>query len=193
MTPEEMLELMKSKGFESLDDLPKLISALDKAKADITKNKTRADAVTTLEAELKKLQDAQAARDDVEKTELEKLQGKIAKMEGEAAAFQAAALKAQRSALLERGIAEQLGSVPEKLRPFASDHLRITLPGADWADAEALKETITASLEKFSELLPDDMKVVPSSGTPPPRTPNGTAPAGDKPVFDMNAALHPEG
>ena len=193
MKQEELLALMKSKGFESLDDLPKLIAALDSKTSDLDKYKAKASTVTGLEAELKKLQDAQAARDDAERTELEKLQAKIAKMESAAAEFKATALKAQRSAMLERGIAEQLGAVPEKLRPFASDHLRITLPSAEWADVEALKETITASLEKFSELLPDDMKVVPSSGTPPPRTQDGATPAGDKPVFDMNAALHPEG
>lgn len=190
MEQEQILELLKSKGFTDTDDLTKVFAALDAKTADLNTYKTKASAVTELEAELKTLKDAQTARDDAEKTELEKLQGKIAKMEGEAAAFKAEALKATRSALLERGIAEQLGTVHENLRGFAADYLRTVLPSQEWADAEALKATITASIVKFGEKLPEEMRVVASGETPPPRTQDGPAPAGEGPIFDANAAFH---
>ena len=187
MEQEKIDELLKSKGFDSLE---KMAEAFEKNKADMMRYKGEAKSASTLETELQALKDKEAARNDAEKTELQKLQDKLAGVEATAAQFQAVALKATRSAMLEKGIAEHLGNVPEKLRGFAADYLRTVLPAQEWADPDALKATITASIEKFGEKLPDDMKVVPSSETPPPRNQGGPAPAGNGPIFDVQAALH---
>ncbi len=193
MEQEQLVQLLKDKGFSGLDDIPKVLDALANAKADINKHKTRADTVTDLEAQLLALTEANTAREDAEKTELQKLTDKITKMEGEAATFKAEALKATRTAMLERGIAEHLGALNEQIRPFASEHLRTVLPGKEWADSDALKETIASTLESFNTLLPENLRTVPSGETAPPRTPAGIPPVGEKPVFNFNEALHPEG
>ena len=193
MEQDKILELLKSKGFDSLDDLPKVFDALESAKTDIGKHKTRASKVTDLETELQTLREAQQAREDSEKTELQKLTDRIAKQEQELAAANAATAKANRTVLLEKGIAEHISGVDEKLRPLAQNYMRTVLPGKEWADSEALKAQIAETLNGFNELLPEEMKVVETGGNPPPRTQDGIPLAGDKPVFDFNAALHPEG
>ena len=180
-------ELLKSKGFDSLE---KMAEAFEKNKADMMKYKGEAKSATALETELQTLKDAETARGDAEKTELELLQAKLATSEAATATANAATLAATRKAMLEVGISEQIGTVHENLRGFAADYLRTVLPAQEWADPEALKATITASIEKFGEKLPDDMKVVPSSGTPPPRNQDGPAPAGNGPIFDVQKALH---
>jgi len=191
MTPEEQIALMKSRGFTGgLDDLQKVFDALESAKADITKNKTRADAVTGLEEQLAAFQAEKTARDDADKTELQKLTDRIAKQELDIATANAATAQANRTVLLEKGIAEHLGGIDEKLRPLAQNYMRTVLPGRDWADSEALKAQITETLTGFNELLPEEMRVV-ASGDPLNKT-RTAATVVDKPAFNMHAILHPD-
>jgi len=187
MEQEKIDELLKSKGFDSLE---KMAEAFDKNKADMMGYKAKSKTTTALEAELAALREKDAARENAEKTELQKVQDELTGSNAALATAQAATLAATRKAMLEVGISEQIGTVHKDLQGFAADYLRTVLPAQEWADSEALKATITASIERFGEKLPDDMKVVPSSGTPPPRNQDGPAPAGNGPIFDIQAALH---
>lgn len=191
MEQEQIIEMLKAKGFNGIDDIPKVLEALESTKADLGKHKTRADSLTAMEKELNDLRTAQQAKEDAEKTELQKLNDKIARMEADYSKASAAAVAAQRTAMLERGLSEHLSTIPEKLRPFASEHLRTVLPGKEWADPETLKLNITESLERFNSLLPDEMKIVPAGGVEQHRQTQTQPPAGG-PVtgFDFNAALH---
>lgn len=194
MEQEQINEMLKAKGFTGIDDIPKVLEALESAKADITKHKTRADSLTKAEQELEALRKAQQEREDADKTEFQKLSDRLTKMETEKAAILAQATAAQRSAMLERGLSEHLAAIPEKLRPFASEHLRTVLPGKDWADPDTLKANITESLERFNSLLPDEMKIVPAGGVEQHRQAQTQPPAGG-PVtgFKFTDALHGAG
>lgn len=187
---EKLEEALKAKGFSGLDDIPKVLEALDSAKADINKHKTRASELSKMEQELADLRQKQQEREDQEKTELQKLLDKVAKAESEKEQIAAQAAAAKRTAMLERGLSEHLSAVPEKLRPFASEHLRTVLPGKEWADPETLKSTITESLERFNSLLPEEMKIVPAGGQDQGRKQVQPEPGAGKPVFDFQAALH---
>lgn len=175
-------------GFE---DPAKALEAFKSMKLDLAKHKTRASEVSTMQQELEALRQAKQQREDAEKTELQKLNDQIARIQADAEKAQAKAAKAERTAMLERGLADNLSSVPEKLRPFASKYLRTTLPGKEWADPETLKSTITESLGEFDSLLPDDMKIVPAGGAEQHRQ-TQMQPSAGGPVtgFDFNAALH---
>jgi len=170
------------------DDPAKALEAFKSLKLDLAKHKTRADSVTAMETELETLRSAQQAKEDAEKTELQKMNDRLVKIENEKNDLMARATASERKAMLERGLSENLAGVPEKLRPLVQKYMRTVLPGTEWADSEALKAQITENLTGFNELLPEELRVV-SSGTPPPKTP-GAPPAGDKPVFDFQAALH---
>ena len=170
------------------DDPAKALEAFKSLKLDLAKHKTRADSVTAMETELETLRSAQQAKEDAEKTELQKMNDRLVKIENEKNDLMARATASERKAMLERGLSENLAGVPEKLRPLLQKYMRTVLPGTEWADSEALKAQITENLTGFNELLPEELRVV-SSGTPPPKTP-GAPPAGDKPVFDFQAALH---
>ena len=188
MEQEQILELLKARGFSSMDDLSKVFEIMDTTKADLAKHKTRADAVTDLESQLAAFQKEKSEREDADKSELQKMNDRLAKIENEKNDLMARATASERKAMLERGLSENLAGVPEKLRPLVQKYMRTVLPGTEWVDSEALKAQITENLTGFNELLPEELRVV-SSGTPPPKTP-GAAPAGDKPVFDFQAALH---
>ena len=172
------------------DDPAKALDAFKSMKLDLAKHKTRADSVTAMETELETLRSAQQAKEDAEKTELQKMNDRLAKIENEKNDLMARATASERKAMLERGLAENLSGVPDKLRPIVQKYMRTVLPGMEWADAEALKAQITENLTSFNEILPEELRVV-SSGTLPPKTP-GAAPAGDKPIFDMQSVLHPD-
>lgn len=182
---DKLEEMLRAKGFSGIGDIPKVLEALDSTKADLSKHKTRADAVSQMESELAQLRKAQQEREDAEKTEMQKLLDKMGKMQAEAESAQKQAAAAQRAAMLERGLSEHIGAIPEKLRPFASEHLRTVLPGKEWSDPETLKENITASMEKFNALLPEEMRTVPAGGQEQHRqTP--MAPSADGPVTGFN-------
>jgi len=172
------------------DDPAKALDAFKSMKLDLAKHKTRADSVTAMETELETLRSAQQAKEDAEKTELQKMNDWLAKIENEKNDLMARATASERKAMLERGLAENLSGVPDKLRPIVQKYMRTVLPGAEWADAEALKAQITENLTSFNEILPEELRVV-SSGTPAAKT-QTAAPAGDKPVFDIQSVLHPD-
>jgi len=176
------------------DDPAKALEAFKSMKVDLSKHKTRASELTAMEQELATLRQAQKEREDSEKTEMQKLLDQMNKVKADAESAQKQALAAQRSAMLERGLSEHLSGIPEKLRPFASEHLRTVLPGKEWADPETLKANITESMERFNSLLPDEMKIVPAGGAEQHRQTNVQPPAGG-PVtgFDFNAAMHSGG
>ena len=188
---ERLEEMLKAKGFSGINDIPKVLEALESTKADLSKHKTRAETVSSLEAKLAELERAKQEREDAEKTELQKLNDRLTKMQAESEAAAAKAAKAERYAMMERGLSEHLAGVPEKLRPFASEHLRTILPGKEWSDPDTLKATITESFERFNTLLPEEMRVVPSGGAeqhrqqPQMQIPSGKTVTG----FDFEAAL----
>ena len=176
MDAEKMAELLKAKGFDSLEDA---LGALDKTKADLSKHKTRATDLEELQNRLKSFEDEKRARDDAEKTESEKLAAKVAELETAAKQAQAEAAKAKRTALMEKGLGEHLGSVPDKLRALASEHLRVILPTKDWQDEETLTAVITESLGKFTELAPEHLRPAVPAGVPPKRGPDDMPPIDD--------------
>ena len=192
MEQAELEKLLKDRGFGGLDDLPKVLDALDSVKADLVKNKTRAATVQELQQKLEEFEAAKRAAEDKEKTELQKLNDRLAETEAEVAKAKAAAASANRQAMLERGIAAHINTISEPLRPFATEHLRTVLPAKDWADEEALKTTIEESMKKFAELLPEHLKTVKSGETQIDRT-KGGPPAGVAPIFDVMAAIHDGG
>ena len=175
-------DMLKSKGFSSIDDV---FRALDSTKADLSKHKTRADTLTKAEQELENLRKAQQEREDAEKTEIQKLIDKLAQKEKDAEAAMAKAAQAERTSMLERGLSEHLSAVPEKLRPFAAEHLRTVLPHKEWADAETLGANIKTTLEQITGLLPEEMRTVPAGGSEQHRQTDTGAPAGG-PVTGFN-------
>jgi hypothetical protein len=107
-------------------------------------------------------------------------------MEAQAEQARREAVAAQRSALLERGIAEHLATVHESLRPRAADYLRTVLPVKEWQDGEGLATAMAESLERFTGLAPESLKVV-KGGTPPPK---GQEPPPDgRKAFDYLEAI----
>jgi chromosome segregation ATPase len=177
------MEMLKGKGFDSIE---KVLETLESLKADVSKHKTRATAVTDLQTQLEQLQAEKQARDDAEKTELQKLTDKVKQMEAQAEQARRDAVAAQRSAMLERGIAEHLNTVAEPLRPLAGDYLRTVLPSREWQDGEGLATALKESLDRFTGLAPESLRVV-KGGTPPPK---GQEPAPTQPkAFDYLAAI----
>jgi chromosome segregation ATPase len=150
-------DALKAKGFDSVD---KVLEALESAKADLAKHKTRASELDDLKNRLQAFENEKAERENAAKTEAEKLADKVKALETEREQFKAEAAKAARQVLLERGLGENMGSVPEKLRPVADKFLRTVLPTMDWNDPETLKAAIAEQLADLTADAPPDMKPV---------------------------------
>lgn len=133
-------------GFETTD---KMFEALEKAKADLAENKTRKTNLTAVEAELKKLKDADAARLDGERTDLEKAQVKITELETKAVADLAAVSKANKNTLYERVLSGRLAGLDDNGRKIMRMHYDAAATVSDFADEETLKSI----LDPVDELL----------------------------------------
>jgi len=150
-------EILKARGFDSID---KVLDALDSTKADLTKHKTRATELEDMKNRLQAFEDEKKARDDAAKTEAEKLADQVKLLQSERDRAKADAVTAARQALMERGLGEHMGNVPEKLRPVAGKYLRTVLPTMDWNDPATLTAAITAQLADLTVDAPPELKPV---------------------------------
>lgn len=173
-----ILEALKARGFDSVD---KVLEVLESTKADLAKHKTRASELDELKNRLQTFEDEKKKRDDAAKTEAERLADKVKELEADRDRFKAEAGNAARLALLERGLGEHLGNVPDKLRPLAGKYLRTVLPTMDWNDPDTLKAAITAQLADLTADAPPELKPTVPSGDQAPKGNTPPKPPTDNP------------
>ena len=154
-------------GFKTVEDM---YATLETMKADLADNKTRKTDMTRLEAEYKKLKDAEQKRIESEQTELEKALARIAALETEAANQTAQYNLAQQQILLERVLSKRLAGIPDSVREIARDLYASAASGKGFADEDELKALLDPVDEKLKGLqsaMTGGAKVTMTSSTSP--------------------------